>query len=225
MQTHVTAISNNIKTGKIPVTTTSADSCSDTCNFKKKGCYGDNGPLGMHWRKVTNGERGLSYADFIAVIKALPLFQAWRHNQAGDLVTTAPGNGIIDRPKLKALSSANRGKRGWTYCHHPTDNVDNFTALVEANNAGFTINQSCDTIGQAVKAFANGLPTVVTLPMSAPNVQTVGGLDIVACPAETKKKVNCASCLMCQKQKRKYIIGFRAHGTKKKQVDLIASAA
>ncbi|AGR89223.1 hypothetical protein X831_gp103 [Pseudomonas phage PAK_P2] len=61
------------------------------------------------------------------------------------------------------------------------------------------------------------------LPMDAENVSfTPKGRKVVACPAEKSDKVNCKSCGLCQVADREYIIGFRAHGTAKKTVDLIA---
>jgi hypothetical protein len=73
----------------------------------------------MHWDKVTQGERGLDWAEFLAEIKALPRHQLWRHNQAGDL----PGVGdSLDVAKLAELTKANKGKNGFTYTHKkPTE--------------------------------------------------------------------------------------------------------
>ena len=55
---HLTLKSSNRKTGKIPVSVTSAHSCPDHCPLKKNGCYEEGGPGAINWRKVTNGERG-----------------------------------------------------------------------------------------------------------------------------------------------------------------------
>lgn len=55
---HFTRASGNVKTGPIPVTTTSADSCPPTCSFKGNGCYAESGPLALHWRAVSSGKRG-----------------------------------------------------------------------------------------------------------------------------------------------------------------------
>ena len=72
-----------------------------------------------------------------------------------------------------------------------------------------------------------GLPVVTLLPMDAPNVQTVDGVKIVACPAEKTERVNCGNCAekFCAAREREYIIGFRAHGSKKKNADIIATTA
>ena len=82
---HMTLVSSNRKTGKIPVTTTSAESCPSACPFKKNGCYADGGPLGMHWLQVTKRQRGENWRLFLGKIAGLPDGQFWRHNKAGDL--------------------------------------------------------------------------------------------------------------------------------------------
>ena len=85
MQYHLTPRSSNKKTGPIPVSTTSRDSCPDTCPLKNGGgCYAGSGPLSLHWDKVGT-DRGVSLESFCDTIRALPKGQVWRHNQAGDL--------------------------------------------------------------------------------------------------------------------------------------------
>jgi hypothetical protein len=116
MNVHITPKSSNRKTGPIPVTTTTADSCPDACPLKDNGCYGDGGPLLLHWRKVSNDERGGSWPDLCSFVRNLEAGTLWRHNQVGDL----PGNGNrIDRKALESLVFANNGRKGFTYTHKP----------------------------------------------------------------------------------------------------------
>ena len=216
---HLSRVSSNAKTGPIPVSTTSANTCPDSCPLKAKGCYAKGGPSAIHWRKVTNGERGKQWAAFCDDIKALPRGQLWRHNQSGDL----PGSvNTIDHLMLRQLIKANKGKRGFTYTHYLPD-ANNIQYIAEANREGFTINLSANNVKQAVEYVAlNIAPVVTLLPMDAPNVQTVQGVKMVACPAEKSDKVTCASCGLCADAKRDYVIGFRAHGVSKKAVEIIA---
>ena len=88
---HLTLKSKNKKTGQIPVSTSTAFTCPDACALKKGpdgagGCYAEGGPLGMFWRKVTEGKAGRGFAAFLQSVAALPLGTFWRHNQSGDLV-------------------------------------------------------------------------------------------------------------------------------------------
>ena len=44
-----TAKSSNKKTGPMPVSTTSSETCPTTCPFKGNGCYAESGPLAFLW--------------------------------------------------------------------------------------------------------------------------------------------------------------------------------
>jgi hypothetical protein len=59
---YLTEKSRNAKTGPIPVSTTSADTCPNDCPFRGNGCYADGYPLKGRWDEVTRGERGGSLA-------------------------------------------------------------------------------------------------------------------------------------------------------------------
>ena len=68
---HLTAKSANVKTGPIPVSTTSAATCPPECPFNNsQGCYAGSGPLALHWAAVTRGDRGDCFADFCDKIAA-----------------------------------------------------------------------------------------------------------------------------------------------------------
>jgi hypothetical protein len=69
---HVCLESKNVKTGPMVVVTSSSETCPDTCPFKEKGCYGKSGPLNIHWRKVSNGERGLSFTELLTTLRGIP---------------------------------------------------------------------------------------------------------------------------------------------------------
>jgi hypothetical protein len=98
---HLTRTSSNVKTGPIPVSTSSRATCPPTCPFLKNGCYADAGfYTRLHWDAVTRGDRGVPFADFLDHIRNLPAGQLWRHNQAGDLPHTA---GRISRRFIRGL--------------------------------------------------------------------------------------------------------------------------
>ena len=137
MQVALTLKSTNVKTGPIPVSTTTRDSCPSSCPFKENGCYADSGPLAIHWNKVTSKERGTNWATFCDKIATLPKGQLWRHNQAGDLPVDDKG---LDVDKITKLVKANKGKKGFTYTHHSTNTFRTKTVVEYANVNGFTIN-------------------------------------------------------------------------------------
>lgn len=215
---HVTQKSSNKKTGPIMVTTSSANTCPDTCKLKDNGCYASSGPSAIHWRKVSSGERGISEAEFLQQIERFSYAgEIWRHNQAGDL----PHNdGFIDHDFVKKLCFVNRGL-GFTYTHHAL-NRQNKMIIDYANSSGFTVNVSTDNVKQAkqLKSENPDLLVVTILPLDYAD----NDKEILRCPAEYKENVTCARCKLCAISKRSKIIGFTAHGTSKKKVDLIAKS-
>jgi len=226
MKTHLTLRSGNGKTGPIPVSTSSADTCPASCPFRRVdqygsgGCYAASGPLALHWQKVTSGERGLFWSQFLSEIAGLPEGQLWRHNQAGDL----PGLGEeIDASALGKLTKANRGRKGFTYTHkYGTES--NREAIRSANLNGFTVNLSANTLAHADElAETECGPVVVVLPSDQiSNTLTPAGRKVVICPATVRDDVTCATCGLCQRQ-RSAIVGFPAHGASKRKASAIAS--
>lgn len=224
MTIHLTLKSSNGKTGPIPVSTSSSDTCPRSCG-QFETCYAKSGPLAIHWSATSKGSRGTDWTTFCQSIAALPDGQLWRHNQAGDLPGT---DGKIDGIKLKALVDANRGRKGFTYTHKPMT-AANARLVKYANGKGFTVNLSADTLTQVdtLKALNVG-PVVVVLPWDQTNnVKTAAGHIVVVCPATQRDNVTCASCQLCAWSERKVMIGFPAHGSKKKQVksDLVTIGA
>jgi hypothetical protein len=217
MQVHLSPVSSNVKTGPIPVSTTEKASCPKACSLKGNGCYAESGPLGMHWAMVSNGKRGNNWDVFCAAIAKLPRSILWRHNQAGDLA----GDTInIDSGKLSSLVKANAGRRGFTYTHYDVlTNINNRDAVKHANNHGFTINLSAESLQDADKLAALDIGPVVTiLAEDAPKTScTPDGRKVIVCPATYKDNVSCATCELCQRQGNRPIIGFPVHGTSKKK--------
>lgn len=220
-------VSGNRKTGPMPVSTSNSSTCPDACPIKLKGCYAKYGPTGMAWRNVDSGKAkdSVEWAEFTTQVKRLAKGSLWRHNQAGDL------NGTDDQIELGALMqlvNANKAKRGFTYTHYPVLDHKfadwNAKAVKGANVQGFTINLSGNDVAHADKLKAlNIAPVVALMPRDAAKVtMTPAGNKVVICPAENSDKVNCLTCGLCQLAERDYIIGFRAHGTAAKTVELIA---
>ena len=219
---HLTRVSSNEKTGKIPVSTTSENSCPTTCPLFGGGCYAKSGPLAIHWRKVSDAteKRSLSESEFLQTISELPKNILFRHNQAGDLPHE---NGAIDPIFADKLVDAVKHTNGFTYTHHKLT-PSNVAIIQGMNKSGFTVNHSADNVDDAAKAYKalSGVPIVTLLPLDAPNVQHTSGVKVVACPADKSDKISCANCGLCALSDRDYVIGFRVHGTQKKKAGIIA---
>lgn len=222
-----TRVSRNAKTGPIPVTTTSEESCPEACPLKRNGCYAEAGPLALFWRKVTERKAGIAWQEAMESIAALPKGTLWRHNQAGDL----PGIGDnIDPAPMAELIRANKGKRGFTYTHKPVtdmdnaDHIANALLVAKANEAGFAVNLSADNLAEADSLADMGIaPIVVVLPADQTRAtKTPSGRKVAVCPATISDKVNCATCGLCAEIGRKAIIGFPAHGASKRKASNVA---
>lgn len=216
MRYHLTLKSGNKKTGAIPVSITSSDSCPPSCPFQGSGCYAELGPLAMHWKKVDSGTYGTDLDAFCESVAAFPDQQLWRHNQAGDL----PGEGdTIDLAALQKLVQANQGKRGFTYTHKPLT-PENRQAIQWANESGFRVNLSADNLEEADDFFELGVaPVCVVVPSNVTkSFRSPKGHKVIICPAAIRDDTSCASCKLCAKN-RKSIVAFPAHGSRKKKVD------
>lgn len=223
MSYHVTLKSRNVKTGPISVTTSTALTCPTSCPFNNGGgCYAASGPLALFWHKVTAGDAGVTWDEFLGQIAALPAGALFRHNQAGDL----PGAGdALDIAALDQLVAASAGKRGFTYTHKPLATQAERDAVARANAAGFTINLSGNSLAHADALAALGIgPVVAVVPIDqTENTTTPAGRKVVICPATVRDDVSCATCGLCARL-RDAIVGFPAHGTSKRKADAIARA-
>ena len=209
MRLSLTKRSSNKKTGPIPVSTSSSDTCPSSCPWQDNGCYADGGPLKIHWRKLDNEERGISFGEFLKEIAKLPQGTLWRHNQAGDLHHT---NGRIHLTFIKALVKANKDKRGFTYTHHLIENnnktsKENRNAIAYANSSGFTINLSANSIEHADRLVKLNIAPITTV---VPENQTTGfrtpdGNKVVICPAAIRDDITCQTCKLCAISTRKSI--------------------
>jgi hypothetical protein len=214
--------SKNGKLGGIGGATISPETCPPSCSFYGRGCMYEFGPSGHHWRQVQ--ETGSTWAEFLDGVRAVPAGELWRYAVAGDL----PGQGdALDRKLLGELVRANAGRRGFTFTHKPLLTAPDRRAVRAANEAGFTVNLSADTLAHADERAALGCgPVVVVLPSDAPDrLRTPLGRHVVVCPAETSAALDCARCGLCSVRTRRAIIGFRAHGNMRKTVSRIASNA
>lgn len=221
MLTAFTPISSNAKTGPIPTSTSDRSTCWTGCPFYFKGCYAKSGPQNLHWAKVSAGERGHEWQAFLSLIRKLQRGQLWRHNVSGDLPVVS--DGIIDGDKVAQLADANRGRKGYTYTHHPlTDN--NLSAIKYANSAGFTVNVSTESVEVADSIMSeHGIPAVAVVNSSKTDrfYRTESGRKVITCPATIHDNVTCKTCGLCQQSDREFIIAFPAHGNAKKTVNEI----
>lgn len=227
MNYHITLKSENIKTGAIPVTTSSRDTCPDACVFKNNGCYASSGALNFHWRKVDRNERGGDINYLAGAISNLTRNTFYRINQAGDL----PGiNNKINKRLFFKLVKANKGKKGYSYSHKPVIGDKNYIKnnreyIKYSNKNGLTINLSGNSLSHADKLKELNIgPVATVVPFGTKNTFfTPAGHKGIVCPAQRENsKITCEKCQLCQKQ-REVIVGFLGHGAAKNKVNKIAN--
>jgi len=130
------------------------------------------------------------------------------------------GASKIDVEYLDAVLDAVPVKgQSFTYSH--------FSPLFWAKKlkAGKTvINFSAKTAELAAKYVGFGVPTVATVSESfwqGKKSQEIDGVKIVRCPAEYRDNFGCNQCgngdPLCAQLKRRYAVGFTAHGVHKKK--------
>src|SRR5216683_3873980 len=165
MKVHFIAVSQNAKTGPIPVSIIERASCWPGCALYENGCYAETGALALHWDGVSSGLAGESWSEFCEKIAALRPGRLWRYAQAGDL----PGYGAkIDGALLDELVTANIGKNAIAFTHKPVlgDHnvaVENRRLIAAAVRAGFTVNLSANNSAHADRLAELGIAPVVTV--------------------------------------------------------------
>ena len=126
------------------------------------------------------------------------------------------------------MISANTGRRGFTFTHKPVEGAAgraNRALVKEANDKGFTVNLSGNTLEHADALAALDIgPVVVVLPADQTRpTRTPAGRVVAICPATIADNITCQTCGLCALRDRKAIIGFPAHGASKRKAGAVAS--
>lgn len=205
----------NSKTGAMLLVRSPRSTCPESCGLKGNGCYAENFPLALHWLKQE--QTGVDFATVLYAVRTLPKKALWRLFEAGDFEPSSENPELISSQQVVSLLAANKGKRGFGYTHYPV--LPNLEVLQLMNASGLTINASADTFEQVKLYQSLGLPTTLLVAENFPKDSVVEGVHIVVCPNQsTPSKPTCLQCQMCQEPDRDYVIGFRAHGTKKRKI-------
>ena len=129
----------------------------------------------------------------------------------------------IDGLALYQLTRANKGRKGFTYTHYPINTHYNVQCVEAANQEGFTINVSCDSLRECDKIQdITDAPLVVVLRSDETRTafRTDGGQKVVVCPTYYIPDTACDTCQLCYQSRNRAIIGFPAHGSKKKTINI-----
>lgn len=192
--------SRNRKTGAISQTYSDKSTCPVSCPFRNNGCYGDNFPTSIHWKRCDTPIDEANIDTFSYII---------RHNVCGDIAISGTNN--IDSKLLKQLDKLYTNHLAYTYTHC-AKTIDNFN---KAKHSHMIINFSCETIEQVENCIKNDIPSVLVVKSMQENTTYINNHKYVKCLGD------CVSCKKCMDRKRDYTIVFEAHGVKKKKLDYL----
>jgi hypothetical protein len=230
---HLSKTSNK-KLGKgVYASTTSADSCPMTCGMYKE-CYAKKGPQSWHWNKVNRAERGTDWLTFCSDVEKLKPGTLFRHNVSGDLPykISYPHETwrCIDTVALDQLQCVvtNSEAKFYTYTHTHTDKVYgsiNLDTIKRFSQPGFVINVSTEKPKDAFKFKRAGFDVVITntnvFNLAVDSIKThkqpakivVNGesVPVIPCPEQYTDTATCATCKLCARANRDYVIAFKKH--------------
>lgn len=226
---HLSRKSGNKKLGGIASSTSSWDTCSSSCGMFKD-CYAKKGPQSWHAAKLSRGERGTDWDSFCAAVESLKFGTMFRHNVSGDLPVSPQG--LILTMELDQLQCAavNAGLMFYTYTHHHTNQLGDVNAntVKRFSSPGFVINISTESVTDAVKYHRDGQDVVITNsavfelavraikdnknPLEVVNTYDINSpVKVIPCPEQYTDSATCASCKLCARHNRDYVIAFRKH--------------
>jgi hypothetical protein len=186
-------------------------------------CYAKKGPQSWHWNKVNRNERGTDWDTFCSQVEKLKPNTLFRHNVSGDLPTVG---GLIDTVKLDKLQCAttNSNVRFYTYTHWHI-NPANQDTIRRFSQPGFVINVSTEKPIDALRYKQKGFDVVITNTnvfdiavysikhRKQPASIVVNGEDVpvIPCPEQYTESATCATCKLCARANRDYVIAFKKH--------------
>lgn len=221
------ARSMNAKIGDAATTYAEQRSCPTSCPFfDGGGCYAEQGRLGFSVTAPLNRAAAMiaatpediarAEATEIDAIKVPKSALSLREKKRRPLRLHTLGDCKTDEAAAIVAAAAARyvargGGQAWTYTHAWRD--------VRRESWGDVhVLASCETPEQVAEARARGYAAAIVVEKFADRkLYQADGLNVLPCPAQTKKGVTCASCRLCMNEPRLYAkaltIAFEVHGT------------
>lgn len=209
--------SKNSKLGTVSATYLPLTTCPDTCSHKGRGCYAEQGHVGMHARRKEKeplSPQEWAWEEFEDLTHAhrvgqdlLPL----RLHVSGDVVNSG---------HILYLSTVVWNKPMWTYTH-------NHRLTCRKNWGKVSVLASCDTLSDIEHALDTGYSPAVTVSKfesSAIFRPVKSSVWLIPCPNQTKG-ITCDQCRLCwddSSLRRKGLgIAFASHGPQKRKLKVI----
>ena len=205
-------VSQNSKIGIVSATYVSQDSCWNGCPFKGHGCYAEHDLVQFTTNRVNRESTAnqlnaltlaINEANAIDSLSGqLPL----RLHVVGDCQTDEIAS-IVSAAAMRYLSK--HGHKVWSYTHVWRD-------VARESWKNVSILASCESTADALRAMANGYAAAVVFPDAQSIPVKSAYMNVVHCPQQTGKTLNCTTCKLCWNADRllatRTVIGFTAHG-------------
>ena len=190
----ITPVSKNAKTGLVSATYAPIQSCPDTCAFKDQGCYGQSGPCGITFNRVSRNSESLSLKEIAQheanAINFLDSDLPLRLHVTGDCSNDESASIVSDACEAYSQRS---NQIVWSYTH---------AWKTVAREAWGSVNvlASCETIEQAIEAHDKGYSVAFVVPLNkiADTVKQCAekGLNAKLCNSFSKGST-CTRCKVC----------------------------
>jgi hypothetical protein len=220
---HLVPRSGNTKTGPLPVTYRPMTTCPPGCPFLPGGAHGGCYGTGRLFAsaKYRSGTVDVETAVWRVRLGMDPAARYLRDRVVGDVVTPA---GDIDRDYLAAIAEIATANNlipfGYTHAWGRFAGDD----VAWLHSLGYVMNASTETLAQAERAAALGMPVTI-VDDEMPEGTPIAGQRLITCPAQTRDDITCATCGLCAKADRATIIRFRPHGTAEQRARRAIAAA
>lgn len=221
----IVEVSQNAKTGPISTTYMNQMTCPKSCPHLNKGCYAENGLVGMHTRRIER-EAGEQIADMVAATRDAFRMEAakdypelivqqeakairdyltgerkLRVHVVGDVVT--PMN-AVEIGTAMLHHTKKHGMGAWTYTHR-------WSEIPCSAWGGASVWASVETPAQIGQARIMGYPSAVTLPYDKHPTHSQyewEGFKVIPCPAQRHPRtVTCSTCNLCAQSAKMFTSG------------------
>ena len=212
----VKEMGGNKKTGYTGVTYIPFSTCSDSCPFKKGGCYAQSGNCGVHTKRISKNAEGMSSDDLISleanVVSEMRGLFPLRLHVSGDVKTDEQAQKLA---KAAERYTAKDGQPVWTYTHSWKE--------VSAESWGsISVFASCESIEQVKEAKSKGYKTSFVCE-ERDFSKNIDGVEMINCPNQKNKAVQCSQCKLCFGKTEKTVVFF-PHGPVKKAKEALRSS-
>ena len=216
----VTAVnlSKNSKTGKVSATYAPIQTCPDSCPLKNSGCYGQSGPCGVTFTRISDNteKQNLSEQDIAEkeakAIDSLNGDLPLRLHVTGDCPNDSSAKTVSDACERYMTKDDNPV---WAYTH-TWENVDRDSWGI------VNVLASCESSEQVRRATDKGYSVAWVTPLNriADRVQKAAqmGLSVSLCQNFSKGKT-CTQCRKCFNTNEKEVVIIPTHGIQVKKAD------